>query len=39
MTTRTETNSAFLFPNERILFQIKEGMCSRRCVYCYEKGK
>jgi len=29
----------FLEPNEKILFQIREGMCSRGCSYCYEKAK
>lgn len=29
----------FLKSNEKILFQIKEGMCSRGCQYCYEKLK
>ena len=29
----------FLEPNEKILFQIREGMCSRGCSYCYEKTK
>lgn len=28
-----------LLSKEKVLFQIKEGMCSRRCKYCYEMLK
>ena len=35
---KTQTSN-FFKTNEKILFQIKEGTCSRNCPYCYEKGK
>jgi organic radical activating enzyme len=34
-----EIKKPFLESNEKILFQIKEGICSRGCSYCYEKRK
>ena len=37
--TTPEVEKSFLKPSEKILFQVKEGMCSRGCPYCYEKGK
>jgi len=33
------TKKNFLLKNEKILFQIKEGICSRSCHYCYESSK